>query len=182
MFQHAYCSRIVPLTALHTKGGGTGGDSFKSSFSSASFEISAPSILFEKCLYKTKQNTSIVKKHPCTSIWRVIHWWFTLCTVCFYLLNTFFESKCSPINCSHLFFNFFHLKTIFVLKNKLHVVKKINCTMSISLLNLTHKIVHGRGLTLTSLIKGHARLFFSRKKSSLPSDFHVIDWKFHPTR
>ena len=29
--------------------------------------------------------------------------------------------------------------------------------------------------TLTSLIKGHARLFFSRKKSSLPSDFHVID-------
>ena len=27
--------------------------------------------------------------------------------------------------------------------------------------------------TLTSLIKGHARLFFSRKKSSLPSDFHV---------
>ena len=36
--------------------------------------------------------------------------------------------------------------------------------------------------TLTSLIKGHARLFFSRKKSSLPSDFHVIDWKFHPTR
>jgi hypothetical protein len=37
-------------------------------------------------------------------------------------------------------------------------------------------------ITLTSLIKGHARLFFSRKKSSLPSDFHVIDWKFHPTR
>ena len=29
--------------------------------------------------------------------------------------------------------------------------------------------------TLTSLIKGHALLFFSRKKSSLPSDFHVID-------
>ena len=29
--------------------------------------------------------------------------------------------------------------------------------------------------TLTSLIKGHACLFFSRKKSSLPSDFHVID-------
>ena len=29
--------------------------------------------------------------------------------------------------------------------------------------------------TLTSLIKGHVRLFFSRKKSSLPSDFHVID-------
>ena len=29
--------------------------------------------------------------------------------------------------------------------------------------------------TLTSLIKGQARLFFSRKKSSLPSDFHVID-------
>ena len=29
--------------------------------------------------------------------------------------------------------------------------------------------------TLTSLIKGHARLFFSRKKSSLPSDFHVLD-------
>ena len=28
---------------------------------------------------------------------------------------------------------------------------------------------------LISLIKGHARLFFSRKKSSLPSDFHVID-------
>ena len=36
--------------------------------------------------------------------------------------------------------------------------------------------------TPTSLIKGHVRLFFSRKKSSLPSDFHVIDWKFHPTR
>ena len=29
--------------------------------------------------------------------------------------------------------------------------------------------------TLTSLIKGHARLFFLRKKSSLPSDFHLID-------
>ena len=28
--------------------------------------------------------------------------------------------------------------------------------------------------TLTSLIKGHVHLFFSRKKSSLPSDFHVI--------
>ena len=37
-------------------------------------------------------------------------------------------------------------------------------------------------ITLTSLIKGHVCLFFSRKKSSLPSDFHVIDWKFHPTR
>ena len=36
--------------------------------------------------------------------------------------------------------------------------------------------------TLTSVIKGHVRLFFSRKKSTLPSDFHVIDWKFHPTR
>jgi hypothetical protein len=31
------------------------------------------------------------------------------------------------------------------------------------------KIVHFS--TPTSLIKGHARLFFSRKKSSLPSDF-----------
>ena len=31
------------------------------------------------------------------------------------------------------------------------------------------------GTTLTSLIKGHVRLFFPRKKSSLPSDFHVID-------
>ena len=37
--------------------------------------------------------------------------------------------------------------------------------------------------TLTcTIIKGHACLFFSRKKSSLSSDFHVIDWKFHPTR
>ena len=34
---------------------------------------------------------------------------------------------------------------------------------------------HQQKVTLTSLIKGHARLFFSRKKSSLPSDFHVID-------
>ena len=36
--------------------------------------------------------------------------------------------------------------------------------------------------TLTSLIRGHVRLFFSGKKSSLPSDFHAVNWKFHPTR
>ena len=36
--------------------------------------------------------------------------------------------------------------------------------------------------TLKCLIKGHARLFISKKMSSVSTDFHVVKHFFHPAR
>ena len=58
------------------------------------------------------------KARPCTITRRVI----VRCVIYFYQVNhTFFEIKCLPINSFHLFFYFFYEKTIFVLKNKVHI-------------------------------------------------------------
>ena len=36
--------------------------------------------------------------------------------------------------------------------------------------------------TLECLIKGHARLFISKKMSSVSTDFYVVKYFFHPAR
>ena len=45
----------------------------------------------------------------------------TMCNLFSLGKSHFFESKCSPINSFYLFFNCFYVKTIFVLKNKVHI-------------------------------------------------------------
>ena len=56
------------------------------------------------------------KGHPCTSIRHVIHWWFTLRTICFYSLNTLFlkVSVCQLI--PFIYFSTFLCKDIFCSK------------------------------------------------------------------
>ena len=80
-----------------------------------------------------KLNLDLLKARPFTTTRHVI----VRCVIYFYQVNhTFFESKSSPVNSFHFFFQLFYVKTIFVLKNKVHKVcthqVKINCKMSIS--------------------------------------------------
>ena len=47
---------------------------------------------------------------------------------------------------------------------------------------LRHIMTNMGELVLKALLKGMPTYSFQEKKSNLPADFHVIDWKFYPTR
>ena len=106
--------------------------------------------------------------------------------VVFYCYNVKVNYK--AIYCPNSDFSYFHYalnpknSKTFCWSNSKNIYNLLSVVHQCTEVRFASLLSGGFTATLTSLIKGHARLFFSRKKSSLPSDFHVIDWKFHPTR